>query len=101
MKKVVSLVLALIMCIFVFASCSKNDLQFGKEYRELSSQMDVLLQLNAGSIDVGVMDSIMAGYYMSKDTTYYNTDVACKAEGFMLGKGEVTDVTQRRGGNDG
>ena len=73
MKKVVSLVLALIMCIFVFASCSKNDLQFGKEYRELSSQMDVLLQLNAGSIDVGVMDSIMAGYYMSKDTTYANS----------------------------
>lgn len=73
MKKVVSLVLALIMCICIFASCTKEELQFGKEYRELSGQMDVLLQLNSGSIDVGVMDSIMAGYYMSKDTTYANS----------------------------
>ena len=35
--------------------------------------MDVLLKLNAKSIDVGVMDSVMAGYYMSKDTTYANS----------------------------
>ena len=73
MKKIICLALALIMCVFVFASCGKEDLQFGKEYRELSGQMDVLLQLNSGSIDVGVMDSIMAGYYMSQDTTYSNS----------------------------
>ncbi len=73
MKKIISLTLALIMCIFVFASCGKEELQFGKEYRALDGQMDVLLQLNAGSIDVGVMDSIMAGYYMNQDTKYSNS----------------------------
>lgn len=80
MKKILSLTLALIMvmsALFCFASCGEKDddntLNFGKSYSALSGQMDVLLQLNAKSIDVGVMDSIMAGYYMSKDTTYANS----------------------------
>lgn len=73
MKKIICLALALIMCLFVLASCGKEEIQFGKEYRALSGQMDVLLQLNASSIDVGIMDSIMAGYYMSQDTTYSNS----------------------------
>ena len=46
--------------------------EFGAKYTALSSQMDVLAQLNAKSIDVGVMDSIMAGYYLSQeDSDYY------------------------------
>ena len=65
--------LALVICVCALASCSSQDLQFGKEYRALNAQMDVLLQLNAKSIDVGVMDSIMAGYYMSQDSTYSDT----------------------------
>lgn len=77
MKKIISLVLALMMIATVaigFTSCNKNDdLNFGKEYTPLKAQMDVLTQLNTKSIDVGVMDSIMAGYYMSKDTTYANS----------------------------
>jgi hypothetical protein len=47
MKKIICLALALIMCMFVLASCSKQETKFGKEYRPLSAQMDVLLQLNA------------------------------------------------------
>lgn len=73
MKKFLCLALALMMCLLMFASCSKQEMKIGKEYRALSAQMDVLLQLNAKSIDVGVMDSIMAGYYMSKDTSYVNS----------------------------
>ncbi len=73
MKKILCLVLALIMCSFALVSCGKEDLKIGKEYRPLDGQMDVLLQLNAGSVDVGIMDSIMAGYYMSKDTNYSNS----------------------------
>ncbi len=73
MKKIIALVLALLMCTAFMAACSNEDLQFGKEYRALDGQMDVLLQLNSGSIDVGVMDSIMAGYYMSQDTKYSNS----------------------------
>ena len=97
MKKILSLVLALVMMVsamFVLSSCSQDKLNFGKEYRELSAQMDVLLQLNAKSIDVGVMDSIMAGYYMSQDTAYSNSlmivenlDLAVEQYGIAARKG--------------
>lgn len=73
MKKILALALALLMmatCAFTFASCSKQELYFGKSFTAIDDQVNVLLQLNAKSIDVGVMDSVMAGYYMSQDTTY-------------------------------
>ena len=77
MKKILSLVLAVMLLlgsVLSLGSCgSKYETNFGKDFSPLNSQMDVLLQLNAKSIDVGVMDSIMAGYYMSKDTTYANS----------------------------
>ncbi len=76
MKKLVTLVLAVLMiagCALSFASCSKYEMKFGKDFAPQNSQMDVLLALNAGSIDVGVMDSVMAGYYMSQDSTYANS----------------------------
>lgn len=53
--------------------CAVNEdetVKFGKTFSALDSQMDVLVALNAKTIDVGVMDSVMAGYYMSQDTTY-------------------------------
>lgn len=73
MKKILALALALLMvatCVISFASCSKQELNFGKSFTPVDDQVGVLLQLNAKSIDVGVMDSVMAGYYMSQDTTY-------------------------------
>ena len=73
MKKILCLALALIMTLsglFVLSSCSKEDLLIGKQYNALTGRTDVLVQLNSGSIDVGVMDSIMAGYYMSQDSAY-------------------------------
>lgn len=77
MKKIISLVLAAVLFVAslgALTSCgSKYETKFGKEFSPLSSQMDVLLQLNAKSIDVGVMDSVMAGYYMSQDSTYSNS----------------------------
>ncbi len=73
MKKFLGIALALVMCVCVLASCSNQELKMGKEYRPLDAQMDVLVQLNAKSVDVGVMDSIMAGYYMSQDSTYSKT----------------------------
>ena len=47
-----------------------ESLAFGKTFNPLDSQMDVLVALNAKTIDVGIMDSVMASYYMSQDTTY-------------------------------
>ena len=76
MKRILTLALAVLMiagCVATLASCSKYEMKFGEDFAPQSSQMDVLLSLNAKSIDVGVMDSIMAGYYMSKDTTYANS----------------------------
>ena len=72
MKKALALVLAVLLAVgavFTLASCGEK-LNFGKEFKALSSQKDLLFQLNAQSVDVGVMDSVMAGYYMSQDSTY-------------------------------
>ncbi len=76
MKKILSITLALVMlmsALFIMSSCGKQEMKIGKQYNALTSQTDVLVQLNAGSIDVGVMDSIMAGYYMSQDSAYSDT----------------------------
>ncbi len=76
MKKLLSVILVVLMLatgVVGLTSCSKDELYFGKSFSPISSQVGVLMQLNAKSIDVGVMDSIMAGYYMSQDTTYANS----------------------------
>lgn len=39
--------------------------EIGKEFIEAPSQLDALTQLNNGTIDVAVIDSVMAGYYTS------------------------------------
>ena len=79
MKKIVTLALAVLMivgCVLSLASCTRQDLYFGASFSPLDGQMDVLIGLNAKSIDVGVMDSVMAIYYTSKDSTY--------SEGLMI-----------------
>ncbi len=78
MKKFLCITLALVMLVsamFVLSSCNKDELNFGKEYRALSAQMDVLMQLDAKSIDVGIMDSIMAGYYMNQSSSPYSSSL--------------------------
>ena len=97
MKRLLTLALAVLMiagCALSFASCSKYEMKFGKDFSPQSSQMDVLLALNAKSIDVGVMDSIMAGYYMSKDTTYANSLMI--VEGLVLAT-EQYGIAARKG----
>ena len=78
MKKILSFALAIIMitgALFVLSSCKKEELKFGKDYRPLTAQMDVLMQLDSKSIDVGIMDSIMAGYYMSQTDSPYSSSL--------------------------
>ncbi len=97
MKKILALVLAVLMmatCTLTLASCSKQELNFGKSFSALNSQVDVLLQLNAKSIDVGVMDSVMAGYYMSQDSTYSNSLMI--VEGLVLAT-EQYGIAARKG----
>ena len=103
MKKIISLILALVMiasALFMFSGCNKEELNFGKEYTPLKAQMDVLLQLNTKSIDVGVMDSIMAGYYMSKDTKYANSlmiveDLALSTEQYGIAARKGSGLTKK------
>ena len=73
MKKLFALTLAALMLVGMLVSCSGQDLNFGKQYVAADTQMNVLVQLNAKSVDVGIMDSVMAGYYLSQDTTYANS----------------------------
>lgn len=74
MKKILALAMTLVLLMgtmVTLASCSSDDLQFGKQYSPLSAQMDVLMQLDTKTIDVGIMDSIMAGYYMNQTSSAY------------------------------
>lgn len=76
MKKLVSviaIVLTIVVMATVLVSCSGDDLNFGKELVKTDDMITVLTELTAGTADVGIMDSIMAGYYMSQDTNYANT----------------------------
>ncbi|MBE6601059.1 MAG: transporter substrate-binding domain-containing protein [Ruminococcaceae bacterium] len=73
MKRFICLALALLMLVgsaFAFTSCKDEKLLIGKSYTKLDKQSDILLKLKANNIDVGVMDSIMAGWYMSQDSNY-------------------------------
>ena len=47
---------------------AKGTLNEGAEYVMQKSQLDALTQLNNGSIDVAIIDSVMAGYYTSANT---------------------------------
>ena len=97
MKKLLTLALAAIMifgCVFSFTSCSSQDLYFGDEFKPISSQKDLLTQLKAKSIDVGVMDSIMAGYYMSLETD--TTNALMIVEGLTLAT-EQYGIAARKG----
>lgn len=80
------LILTAIVCLaFGFAGCNKsnedNGLLFGTELTKLTAQVDVLRNLDQGSADIGIMDSIMAGYYM-KNGQYASK--LQKVEGLVL-----------------
>ena len=105
MKKLLSLVLvAVMLCTALVMSACGQELNFGKEYIASDRQLDLLTKLNANSIDVAVMDSIMAGYYMSKDTTasaslqiVENLTLATEQYGigFKKGNTELRDTVEK------
>ena len=65
MKKIlVFMLIAVIGLSCVFAGCGQQ-LNFGKELIPYKSQLDALTQLNQGTVDVAIIDSVMAGYYTS------------------------------------
>ncbi|HNZ77935.1 MAG TPA: transporter substrate-binding domain-containing protein [Bacilli bacterium] len=60
-----------IILIFVLSltGCAKNSLAFGKELVKSNTMTDILTELNAKTSDVGIMDSIMANYYINQDSS--------------------------------
>jgi ABC-type amino acid transport substrate-binding protein len=92
-KKIIAIVLALALVLslsIALVACNdedneKNNLLFGNELTTLTSQIDILTQLKNGSADIGVMDSIMAGYYMTTGT--YAQDLQL-IENFVLAEEE-------------
>ncbi len=66
MKKLLTLVVTAIMAVTAaigLVGCNKQELNFGKELLVCEAQLDTLTQLDTGSIDVSIIDSVMAGFY--------------------------------------
>ncbi|MBR7160615.1 MAG: transporter substrate-binding domain-containing protein [Clostridia bacterium] len=76
MKKVFKVMFAVLMtAVFaLFAGCTK-PLAYGKEMAKYESQLDALNQLKAGSVNMIVIDSIMAGWYTNVGDTYADYEV--------------------------
>ena len=75
MKKILSIALAcLLLAVSLCAvSCDKDissGLAYGKECLAVASQLDALNGLVKGDADIAVIDSVMAGYYMSGVDTF-------------------------------
>lgn len=71
-KKIViaAVTVALVLSMaFVFAACGNDGedpgILFGKELLPLTAQVDILQNLETGSADIGIMDSVMAGHYLT------------------------------------
>ena len=64
MKKIISLLLCFMLVLLV--GCGKEKLNFGKEIVKVDGMVDILVELESKNSDVGVMDSIMAGYYINE-----------------------------------
>ena len=64
-KKLLVLCLMFVAGIFM-VGCGKEELNFGKELVKVDGMIDILTELQSKNSDVGVMDSIMAGYYINK-----------------------------------
>ena len=90
MKKILSIALACLMmaaCLCA-VSCNKADADdsakgpvYGKECLAVASQLDALNGLVKGDADIAVIDSVMAGYYMSRVDTFKDYQVL---EGVIL-----------------
>ena len=76
MKKILSITLACLMLLTALVSCTQSaSLDYGKECLAVASQLDALNGLVKGDADIAVIDSVMAGYYMSGVDTFKDYQV--------------------------
>ena len=62
----------------------------------VSSQINILTELNAGSADIGVMDSVMAGYYINETGSEYADSLMIAPVKIAL-KDEYYGIAARKG----
>ena len=55
-----------ILLTLLLTSCKGEELNFGKDLVKVNGMVDILTELDTKSSDVGIMDSIMAGYYINQ-----------------------------------
>ena len=87
MKKILSITMACLLLVasLCAVSCNKVDVNdtnndakgsvYGKECLAVASQLDALNGLVKGDADIAVIDSVMAGYYMSRVDTFKDYQV--------------------------
>lgn len=91
--RITAAVAVVVMSLGMFAACGNEDkLVYGKELVTLSSQLDTLTQLDAGTVDAAVIDSVMARYYAK--TGAYAGKVAIM-DGTL--KSEMYGIAARKG----
>lgn len=59
-------ILLVLVLTLLLTSCKGEELNFGKELVKVNGMVDILTELDTKSSDVGIMDSIMAGYYINQ-----------------------------------
>lgn len=69
MKKIMKSlsVLLFVVAVAFLVGCGSQKLYFGKELVKVGGMVDILVELDSKTSDVGVMDSIMAGYYINEE----------------------------------
>ena len=68
MKKALVIALALVMIVsatFGLTGCGQK-LVLGQEMIKYKSQLDAVVQLDAGTVDAVIIDSVMGGYYAAQ-----------------------------------
>ncbi|MFI3229856.1 MAG: transporter substrate-binding domain-containing protein [Bacillota bacterium] len=71
MKKIITIVaMVLLISIVSFAAigCTSVEYSVGKEVVELASQVDILTELTSKTADIGILDSTLAGYYLTSSS---------------------------------
>ncbi|MDD3171170.1 MAG: transporter substrate-binding domain-containing protein [Bacilli bacterium] len=94
MKKTLFIIIAGLL--FILVGCStKSELVFGKELVKTNAMIDILTELNSKTSDVGVMDSVMAEYYISQDTSF--SDKLMIIEDLVLAEEEYGIAARKEG----
>ena len=59
-------VLLFVVAVAFLIGCGGQELNFGKKLVKVNGMVDILVELDSKTSDVGVMDSVMAGYYINE-----------------------------------